>query len=134
NRLAGESAILGKCLVSLEQIREVGRTPPLLLHEAEPMDFVAFADWRPVFTPDPAIPEAGGAPSSPLVGKDAPAFELSLLDDSTFRLAEHRGRVVVLDFWATWSGPCIKAMPEVMEVVAAFPPGAVTFLAVNQGE
>ncbi len=134
NRLSGESAILGKCLVPLEQIREVGRTPPTLLHEAEPMDLVAFADWRSVFTPEPAIPEAGGAPSSPLVGKEAPVFELPLLDDSTFRLAEQRGRVVVLDFWATWSGPCIKAMPEVMEGVSAFPPGTVTYLAVNQGE
>jgi thiol-disulfide isomerase/thioredoxin len=61
-------------------------------------------------------------------------LELSLLDDSTFSLEQHRGKVIVLDFWATWCGPCIKAMPEVMGAIAAFPPDAVTFLAVNQGE
>jgi thiol-disulfide isomerase/thioredoxin len=69
-----------------------------------------------------------------MVGKEAPPFELTLLDDSTFRLADHRGKVVVLDFWATWCGPCIKAMPEVKDAVAAFPPGVVTLMTVNQGE
>ena len=134
SRLTGTSAVLGKCRVSLEQIRQIDRTPARPMQEAKPLDLVAFHDWRPVLTPDPAVPEEGNPPLSPLIGTEAPALELSLLDDSTFSLEQHRGKVIVLDFWATWCGPCIKAMPEVMGAIAAFPPDAVTFLAVNQGE
>ncbi len=133
-RLAGQSPVLGKCLVSLDQVRQIRLSPPLPLEETEPMDLAAFHDWRAVFMPDPVIPKAGEASASPMVGKEAPPIELTLLDDSTFRLADHRGKVVVLDFWATWCGPCIKAMPEVKDAVAAFPPGVVTLMTVNQGE
>ncbi len=133
-QFVGESPVLGSCRISLDQIREVSHLGLMPLEEAPLMDYVAYADWQPRLAPDPAIPDPDGPPTSPLVGKEAPDFELSLLDDSTFQLSKHLGKVVVLDFWATWSGPCIKAMPEVMDAIQAFPEEAVTFLAINQGE
>ncbi len=45
-RLAGQSPVLGKCLVSLDQVRQIRLTPALPLEETEPMDLAAFHDWR----------------------------------------------------------------------------------------
>jgi thiol-disulfide isomerase/thioredoxin len=42
---------------------------------------------------------------------EAPAFDLPLLDGSQVRLEELRGKIVILDFWATWCAPCEVQMP-----------------------
>jgi thiol-disulfide isomerase/thioredoxin len=68
------------------------------------------------------------------VGKPAPDFELELLDGSKFRLSREQGRIVVLDFWASWCGPCLQTMPQVDEVTREFAPIGVKLVAVNQQE
>jgi thiol-disulfide isomerase/thioredoxin len=135
NRFVGRSAILGECSVSISNIREMRRGPATAARDLEQSRLSAFADWKLELTPDPNIPGAGGEADSPLIGTPAPPIELTMLgEEEKFSLKTHKGRVVVLDFWATWCGPCIKAMPDVQEAVGAFPPGAVIFRAINQAE
>ena len=54
---------------------------------------------------------ASAAPKKPVVGQPAPPFELTLVDGTKVSLAELRGNVVILNFWATWCVPCRSELP-----------------------
>ena len=80
---------------------------------------------------------AGGQEEGPhpLLGEPAPPFKTVGLDDKPIDLAAHLGKdVVMLDFWATWCGPCIQAMPEVDGVAEKFADRGLVFYAVNVQE
>lgn len=49
--------------------------------------------------------------AAPVVGQMAPEFTITLMDGSKVTLAQLRGQVVVLNFWATWCVPCRKELP-----------------------
>ena len=67
------------------------------------------------------------------VGRVAPDFTLQALDGSTFRLSEQRGKPVVLNFWATWCGPCQNELPAIQKAAEHFGDDVV-FAGVDQGE
>jgi thiol-disulfide isomerase/thioredoxin len=70
----------------------------------------------------------------PLVGKPAPKFETTSLDGKALKLEDLAGKVVVLDFWATWCGPCVAALPKISATTAKYQDKGVVFYAVNQDE
>jgi thiol-disulfide isomerase/thioredoxin len=69
-----------------------------------------------------------------LSGQMAADFTLPDLDGQQHRLASLRGKVVLLDFWATWCGPCRRQMPLVEKLSAEFKDKDLVVYAVNQGE
>ena len=69
-----------------------------------------------------------------MVGKPAPEVDLELLDGGRFTLKEQKGKVVILDFWATWCEPCVREMPLVAKVVDDFREKRVVLYCLNQRE
>lgn len=130
-QLAGESDCLGSCRVDLEQ------TDQLLLGGAidEAAAQLVFRQWKLTHAPEPIEADEASSDArreSPLVGKPAPDFTLDLLAGGKFKLSEHADSVLVLDFWASWCGPCMQTMPKIERVVGEFP--EVKLIAVNLEE
>ena len=103
-------------------------------------------------TPDPggeltggsATPDPGGESSesntSPEVeitevveGGKAPDFSVAMLNGEVFTLSKHKGKVVFLNFWATWCPPCIAEMPAIQELSEKYE-NEVVFIGVDVAE
>ena len=136
--LYGQHPQLGDCHVDLSKVSKI------VLGEAIADDAKRnrFGKWTLQNAPDPKFvndldsPEADGgiAPDSlqaRMIGIAAPDFELKKLDESLLKLSDLRGRIVVLDFWATWCGPCIASLPKITELAQQYKGAEVDVIAVN---
>jgi thiol-disulfide isomerase/thioredoxin len=69
------------------------------------------------------------------VGSTAPSVQLPQLAGGEFNLADHAGKnVVMLDFWATWCGPCVAELPLLVDVAGEYQSKGVVLCAVNVRE
>jgi peroxiredoxin len=81
-----------------------------------------------------ATPAAVDPDPMKLVGKPAPDFKLDGLEGTSHTLAEAKGNVLLLDFWATWCVPCHVELPHLQELYKAQSSHGLKFFAVNAGD
>lgn len=85
------------------------------------------------------LPEAGAQPvlqpgKLVAIAKPAPALDLAALDGTRHTLAALKGRVVVVNFWATWCAPCVAEMPALDQMRKSLADAGVVVLGVNFAE
>lgn len=72
---------------------------------------------------------------SPYTNQDSvPAFTLKALDGKPHRLEDYRGKVVVVNFWATWCPPCLAELPSMQRLADRMAAEAFEILIINVGE
>jgi peroxiredoxin len=81
----------------------------------------------------PAEAVARAQAAGPAIGRPAPDFTLTTLDGKSFTLSELRGTPVVLNFWATWCGPCQRELPALQATAQQYD-GSVAVVGIDQGE
>ncbi len=81
----------------------------------------------PVAPPPNAPAPAAGA--TPPANPQQPTLQVKTLDGATWTLAQQRGKWVIVNYWATWCGPCLQEMPELSALAALRPHISVIGLA-----
>jgi peroxiredoxin len=77
-----------------------------------------------------------GRDSAPVarVGRPAPEFTLPALDGQPVSLSALKGKPIMVNFWATWCGPCVHEVPYIQETYQVWSGKGLVILAVNLGE
>jgi TonB family protein len=87
---------------------------------------------RPTDAPQPHVASLSAAPRpADLVGKDAFTFAMEDLEGNRVDLQSLKGKVALLDFWASWCGPCVAELPHIEKLHKDFKDRGLVVLGVN---
>jgi thiol-disulfide isomerase/thioredoxin len=81
---------------------------------------------------DAYSPAAQGLPD--FREKPAPSFTLKTVDGKTVSLSDYKGKAVLLNFWATWCGPCKLEMPWLIQMQKKYAPRGFTVLGISEDD
>jgi peroxiredoxin len=143
---AGDTGLVGEVTMDLKPAYEDMMAADLKIEKA--MGTISFtgietngdiAAEKFVFSPgadDKKVDAFGGEdgkdPQLELVGTACPAFTGQDLEGKSVSLADFKGKVLVLDFWATWCAPCMQMIPKIQELSAEYEGKGVVVLGMNQ--
>jgi thiol-disulfide isomerase/thioredoxin len=118
-----------------ETLREKDDLTAAQAKEAEALydEFVTAAKGNKDVAPEMAADAAAGLKDLRVfaAGKPAPATDGTDLAGKKVSLADHKGKVVVLDFWATWCGPCVGMIPHERKLVERYAGKPFAFVSVS---
>jgi thiol-disulfide isomerase/thioredoxin len=136
--LSGEHPVLGKCTLPWEKVNRLVLGNSIRLDASRNR----FGKWKLQNAADPKFVNEGSeqndAPSDTaldrLIGQQAAEQDLLKLDGTPFRISDYRGQILILDFWASWCGPCLQGMPRIHQISREYQDAGVEVVFVNLEE
>jgi thiol-disulfide isomerase/thioredoxin len=99
---------------------------------ADTFRFVPPSDAKEVASLEPDLNLPPRAPNPEMVGKTAPEISFTGPDGKKIDLSSYRGKPVLIDFWATWCGPCLLSMPGFSRIDNDFKSRGLVVISVDQ--
>ncbi|WP_442507819.1 TlpA family protein disulfide reductase [Novipirellula sp. SH528] len=136
-KLTGQSRAFAEFEVPLSDVKSIhfGRDPVAQASDRVERDWTIESATVPMaYRDEPPSKAPALGVASPLIGKPAPDFDLKTIEGESFDLASLKGRVVVLDFWASWSAPSLRGLSEFSQAILEVGGNDVAWVAINLEE
>jgi len=128
--IAGITAMIWSGFMAYRIHRSLNAAPPNQATMAQPG--LAAGSAANTLAAAPDTPAAEGLPD--LRGKPAPAFTLKTIDGKTVSLSDYKGKAVLVNFWATWCGPCKLEMPWLIDLQKKYAAKGFTVLGISEDD